>query len=126
MVCVLVKEPSKCHAPAFSLIIYVMVTNLCDLHKPFALLTFITVAEFIASISFFLKLIDEHLAVVGGRSLDGNGKDVDDGDTPHGYSDVEQVSAGASIIASFMQEIVYLNTCSISLKCTPHAMSQQF
>ena len=75
-----------------------MVTNLCDLHKPFALLTFISVAEFIASISFFLKLIDEHLAVVGGRSLDGNGKDGDDGDALHGYSDVEQVSTGASVI----------------------------
>ena len=75
-----------------------MVTNLCDLHKPFALLTFITVAEFIASISFFLKLIDEHLAVVGGRSLDGNGKNGDDGEALHGYSDVEQMSTGASVI----------------------------
>ena len=111
--------------PSISIFFFVPAMNLCDLDKSFALDPAF-VAAFIASICFFVELIDEHLAVVGGRSLDGNGKDVDDGDTPHGYSDVEQVSAGASIIASFMQEIVYLNTCSISLKCTPHAMSQQF
>ena len=90
-----------------------MRTDLYDLDKSFALPA---VADIMASIFCFVELIEEHLAIVGGHSLDGDGKDRDDGEALHGCSDLEQVSIGASIIALFMQEIVYLYTCYISLK----------